>query len=68
MKILHVIGSDTDGGAAKGVINLHKLLLSKKIDSYIYFGYCNTKSNYPFLNIVLYGLEAVGLYMIDSIA
>ena len=56
MKILHVIGSDTDGGAAKGVINLHKLLLSKKIDSYIYFGYCNTKSNYPFLNIVLYGL------------
>lgn len=52
MKILHVIGSDADGGAAKGVINLHKLLLSKKIDSYIYFGYCNTKLNFPYSNVI----------------
>lgn len=53
MKILHVIGSDKDGGAAKGAINLHKLLLSRNIDSYVYFGYCNTKSNFPFLNIII---------------
>ena len=61
LRILHVIGGDMNGGAAKGAINLHNALIGLGITSFVVNNYENFKIN----NLVRRGSSKYKVWLYD---
>jgi len=63
LRVLHVIGGDMNGGAAKGAINLHNALIGLGISSFVVNNYENSKIT----NLVRRGASKYKAWLYDRL-
>jgi glycosyltransferase involved in cell wall biosynthesis len=64
LKVMHVVGGELNGGAAKGALNLHRALLESNVESYLV-----TNSRYIESNVsnIIYVSSSLRLRLLSSI-
>jgi glycosyltransferase involved in cell wall biosynthesis len=63
LRVLHVIGGDMDGGAAKGAINLHNALIEFGVSSFVVSNYENSNVR----NLIKRGASKYKAWLYDHI-